>query len=87
MGILISETVKATIIDYSIIVAMEFITESNKKTTINIRIDPDDKANARVVFDKLGLDMSTAINMFLKQVVIEQGFPFKPTLSTDKNTE
>lgn len=58
-----------------------------EKTTINIRIDPDDKANARVVFDKLGLDMSTAINMFLKQVVIEQGFPFKPTLSTDKNTE
>lgn len=58
-----------------------------KKTTINIRIDPDDKANARVVFDKLGMDMSTAINMFLKQVVIEQGFPFKPTLSTDKNTE
>lgn len=58
-----------------------------KKTTINMRIDPDDKANARVVFDKLGLDMSTAINMFLKQVVIEQGFPFKPTLSTDKNPE
>lgn len=61
--------------------------ENYEKTTINIRIDPDDKANARVVFDKLGLDMSTAINMFLKQVVIEQGFPFKPTLSTDKNTE
>ncbi len=61
--------------------------ENYGKTTINIRIDPDDKANARVVFDKLGLDMSTAINMFLKQVVIEQGFPFKPTLSTDKNTE
>ena len=45
-------------------------------TTIQIRIDNETKKSAKRVLDKLGLDMSAAIKVFLKQVVIQQGVPF-----------
>ena len=36
---------------------------------INFRTDEKTKQDAEVLFDALGLDMSTALNMFLKQAV------------------
>lgn len=51
------------------------------KTTLNVRIDKQDKETAKVIFDNLGLDMSTAINMFIKQTIIANGLPFQPTLN------
>lgn len=53
-------------------------------SNINIRTDADLKADAQKVLADLGLDMTTAINVFLKQVVYKQGIPFelaKPTVS------
>lgn len=44
--------------------------------TTTMRIDPNLKEKANEVFDDLGLNMSTAVNMFLKAVVREQGLPF-----------
>jgi len=44
---------------------------------INIRTDSELKAKAQVVLADLGLDMSTAINVFLSQVVYWQAIPFK----------
>ena len=41
-----------------------------------IRIDADVKKEASVLFDKLGLDMSSAVNMFLHQCIIRGGLPF-----------
>ena len=43
--------------------------------TTTMRIDPELKEKANEVLDDLGLDMSTAMNMFLKAVVREQGMP------------
>jgi len=43
---------------------------------IQIRIDKKDKDEARKVLESLGLDMSSAIKLFLKQVVIQRGLPF-----------
>lgn len=43
--------------------------------TTTMRIDPELKEMANAVFDDLGLNMSTAVNMFLKAVVREQGMP------------
>ena len=40
------------------------------------RIDSDIKLQATELFKSLGLDMSTAVNMFLHQAVIRQGLPF-----------
>ena len=46
-------------------------------TNINIRTDSDLKAKAQSVLADLGFDMSTAINIFLNQVVYKQAIPFK----------
>lgn len=47
-------------------------------TTINIRIDENIKERAAKTLSKVGLDMSSAIKLFLYQVVNEKGLPFKP---------
>lgn len=54
---------------------------------INIRTDSELKAKAQAVLSDLGLDMTTAINVFLTQVVYRQAIPFdiaKPTAKTAK---
>ncbi|OGM93113.1 hypothetical protein A2372_01740 [Candidatus Wolfebacteria bacterium RIFOXYB1_FULL_54_12] len=48
-------------------------------TTLTVRIDEKIKAKANKAFEKLGLDMSGAIKIFLNQVIKEDGFPFTPT--------
>lgn len=53
--------------------------------TTTMRIDPKLKEQANEVFDDLGLNMSTAVNMFLKAVVREQGMPFNLHTGTDKD--
>jgi len=45
-------------------------------THINIRSDADTKNKAQEIFASLGLDMSTAINMFLRQTVRQNDLPF-----------
>ena len=44
---------------------------------INIRTDSELKAKSQAIFSDLGLDMSTAINVFLNQVVYRQAIPFE----------
>ena len=41
-----------------------------------IRIDAQIKEQAAVLFADLGIDMSTAVNMFLRQCIIHDGLPF-----------
>lgn len=48
-------------------------------TTVNVRLEKKIKVEAGKTLAGLGLDMSTAVKMFLYQVVAEQGIPFKPT--------
>ncbi len=45
-------------------------------TTIQIRIDEKTKKSAKKVLDKLGLDMSSAIKLYLKQISIQKQIPF-----------
>ena len=45
---------------------------------LQIRLDDDLKKQASIVFDELGLDLSTAVRMFLKKAVSEKGLPFNP---------
>ncbi len=44
--------------------------------TLQIRVDDDLKSRAQAVADNLGLDLTSAIRVFLKQFVRENGFPF-----------
>ena len=46
------------------------------KITTNISIDADIKLKAQELFSDFGLDLSTAINMFLRQSVREYAIPF-----------
>jgi len=56
--------------------------------TLSIRIEEKTKKEARKTLEALGLDLSSAVNMFLSQVVIEQGIPFKPSrVSTKEERE
>jgi len=50
---------------------------------INVRIDDDLKNNAENLFDALGLNMSTAITMFIKQAVRQGSIPFEITTKAD----
>ena len=45
---------------------------------MNIRVDKNLKEQATELYNDLGLSLSSAINMFLRQSVRENGFPFKP---------
>lgn len=45
-------------------------------TNINIRIDTKTKKEAEELFKDLGLNTSTAINLFLKQCIRDKGVPF-----------
>ena len=47
---------------------------------LNMRIDSSLKEQAAEVFERLGIDTSTAVKMFLKRSVIENGIPFRMTL-------
>ena len=45
-------------------------------TSMNIRMDSELKRQAQELFAQFGLDMTTAVNMFLRQSVRQQGIPF-----------
>lgn len=45
-------------------------------TNIQVRVDPVLKAEAEQLFSDIGLDLPTAIRLFLKQAVINNGIPF-----------
>ena len=46
-------------------------------TNLNIRTDKEVKAAAEKIFDELGINMTTAINIFLRQTVRTNGIPFE----------
>jgi DNA-damage-inducible protein J len=45
-------------------------------TTINVRTDEKQKKKAAKVLKAMGLDMSSAIKLFLQQVIITESIPF-----------
>ena len=47
------------------------------QTNLTIRIDEDIKRDAETLFNKIGLTMSSAINVFFRQAVREQAIPFE----------
>lgn len=46
-------------------------------TNLNVRVDENLKKTADALLNELGLNMSTAINIYLKQIVRENGIPFE----------
>ena len=54
----------------------------NNSTNLNIRIDKNIKETSEKIFEDLGLNMTTAINMFLRQVIRVNGIPFEIKANT-----
>ncbi len=48
----------------------------SKTTNINIRVDEKVKNNAEAIFNELGFNMSTAMNIFLRYTIRYGGIPF-----------
>jgi len=55
-------------------------------TSLNIRIDEDLKRNAERLFSDLGLNMSSAITVFLRSSVDYNGIPFEIKKAGRANT-
>jgi addiction module RelB/DinJ family antitoxin len=51
-----------------------------KNTTLNLRVNPDVKRRAEEVLSQLGMPMSMAIDIYLKQIAMTGGIPFSVTL-------
>ncbi len=49
-------------------------------TNISIRMDADLKAQADALFNELGMNLSTAFNIFVRQSLREGGIPFDISL-------
>lgn len=53
----------------------------SKTSNVFVRVEPKTKEQAEIILNKLGLSMSNAVELFLKQVVINKGIPFEIKLS------
>ena len=51
-------------------------------STITVRVEDKTKKEAGAIFKEIGLDMSSAINVFLKQVIRSKGIPFPVSMDT-----
>lgn len=56
-------------------------------TNMTIRIDKDLKKSVDSLFKKLGTNINSAINMFLRQCDREQGLVFTPSMNPTPNKE
>ena len=49
----------------------------SKNTYINVRVDEKTKKDVEDILEILGINMSTAIDVFLNQIILNKGLPFK----------
>ncbi len=49
---------------------------ATRTANIFTRVDPETKEQAEAILNQLGIPMSNAIGMFLKQIVMQRGIPF-----------
>lgn len=56
----------------------------SKTSSVFARVEPDIKEQAEQVLNELGIPMSNAIGLFLKQVVLQRGIPFEMKLPAKK---
>ena len=57
---------------------------STANTTLTTRVNENDKSEAAKILDSLGLSLSAAVNMLLKQIIIQKGLPFAVVMQPEK---
>ena len=58
-----------------------------KTANVFARVEPDIKEQAETILEQLGIPMSNAISIFLRQVVLQNGIPFDVKLPTRSVTD
>ena len=56
---------------------------ATKTANLYARIEPETKGPAEAILAALGIPVSTAINMFYKQIILNNGLPFKVQLPSN----
>jgi len=51
------------------------------KSNVNVKIDTAVKETATKLLDRMGIDQTTAIDMFYRQIIAEQRLPFQPVVA------
>ena len=57
-----------------------------KTNTLHIRIEPIVKEKAEATLNELGLSITEAVNVFLRQVILNDGLPFEVRKPYNKET-
>lgn len=55
-----------------------------KTSNIYVRVEPNIKEQAEIVLEQLGIPMSNAVSIFLRQVVMQNGLPFEVKLPNSR---
>ncbi len=55
-----------------------------RTSNIFARVEPEIKKQAEIILDQLGIPMSNAISIFLRQIVLQKGIPFEMKLPQSK---
>ena len=53
---------------------------AGKSANVMVRVEPEIKAQAEAVLDKLGLPVSVVINSLYRQIIMQHGLPFALTI-------
>ena len=56
-------------------------------SNIDIHVDNEVKEQAQLIFASLGLDITTAVNIFLRQSIFHRGLPFTVTAPLESPTQ
>jgi len=51
------------------------------KSNVNVKIDASVKEQASQLLERMGIDQTTAIDMFYRQIISERRLPFQPTVA------
>jgi DNA-damage-inducible protein J len=51
------------------------------KSNVNVKIDTAVKEAATILLDRMGIDQTTAIDMFYRQIIAERRLPFQPVVA------
>ncbi len=55
-------------------------------TNLNIRTDKEIKKQAEMICSELGINMTSAVNMFLRAIIRKRGIPFELQLEKENET-
>jgi DNA-damage-inducible protein J len=55
-------------------------TMATRTANVTARVEPEIKEQAEAVMEKLGIPVSTAINMFYREIILWNGLPFRPSV-------